>query len=227
LTVAVDDVPPVTLAGLTLSAETAGGRTVRDAVCVAPPYEAEMVTAVDVVTPLVLTAKVAVVAPPATVTLAGGEATAVLLLDSDTRAPPAGAGPLRPTVAVDDVPPVTLAGLTPSEDAAGGVTVSEAVCVTPPEDPEIVTEVEVATAVVLTVKVAVVEPPATATLAGTAATPGALLESDTRTPPLGAGESSVAVPVDELPPITVVRLRLSEDRTGAVTVRDAVRVAPS
>ena len=92
-----------------------------------------MVTEVDVATALVLTVKVAVVAPARTVTLAGTVA-AVLLLDRETSAPPVGAGPLSVTVPVEELPPVTLAGLRLSEESvvAGGVTVSTAVWVPPP-----------------------------------------------------------------------------------------------
>ena len=38
------------------------------------------------------------------------------MLESVTRAPPVGAGPLSATVPVAELPPVTLAGLTESED---------------------------------------------------------------------------------------------------------------
>ncbi|HYS23444.1 MAG TPA: hypothetical protein VER56_05875, partial [Candidatus Eisenbacteria bacterium] len=61
-----------------------------------------MVTAVDAVTVLVLTGKVTLVAPAATVTLAGTLPAAVLLLESVTSAPPDGAGPLNVTVPVED-----------------------------------------------------------------------------------------------------------------------------
>src|SRR2546429_3393043 len=97
-----------------------------------------MVTAVDAVTTLVLTVKVALVGPAGTVTLEGTVAAAVLLLESATCAPPAGAAPLNVTVPVEDcVPPITLVGLSVSEESVGaggaaGVTTSEAVLVAPP-----------------------------------------------------------------------------------------------
>ncbi len=46
--------------------------------------------------------KLAVFAPAATVTLAGTRAANVLLLESDTMAPPDGAAPLNVTVPVED-----------------------------------------------------------------------------------------------------------------------------
>ena len=90
-----------------------------------------MVTAVEAATPLVFTVKVALVAPARTVTLAGTVA-AVLLLDRETSAPPLGAGPLSVTVPVEELPPVTLAGLRLNEESVAGVTVSKAVWVPPP-----------------------------------------------------------------------------------------------
>src|SRR5712692_9819708 len=75
-----------------------------------------MVTAVDVATALVLIANVALVAPAATVTLDGTLAAAVLLLESVTCAPPAGAAPLNVTVPIEEFPPVTPVGFTESEE---------------------------------------------------------------------------------------------------------------
>jgi hypothetical protein len=172
-----------------------------------------MVTEVEVDTALVLTVKVAVVAPLATVTLDGTAATAVLVLESATTAPPLGAGPLRLTVPVEGVPPVTLEGLRPSEESVtgGGITVSDAVRVAPPYDAEMVTDVVVDTTLVLTVKVAVVAPLATVTLDGTEATAVLLLESDTTAPPPGAGALRVTQPVEGVPPTTLAGLRLSEE----------------
>jgi hypothetical protein len=91
-----------------------------------------MVTEVTLATAFVVTENVALVAPAATVTFAGTCAAVVLLLVSDTLAPPVGAAPLNVTVPVDDVPPVTLVGFRETEDndtAAAGFTVSVAVLV--------------------------------------------------------------------------------------------------
>ena len=93
-------------------------------------------TALDAVTALVLTVNVALIAPAATATLEGTRA-APLLLESATVAPPAGAAPLSVTVPVEELPPVTLVGFSPSEASVGGggaagVTASEAVLVAPP-----------------------------------------------------------------------------------------------
>jgi hypothetical protein len=88
-----------------------------------------MVTDVLVATGMVVTVNVAVVAPPATATLAGTVAAAVLLLLSVTTTPPVGAGPFSVTVPVDGVPPVTDVGFKLTELGAGALTVSPAVCV--------------------------------------------------------------------------------------------------
>ena len=84
---------------------------------------------------------------------------------------------------------------------------------------------------VFTVKVALVAPAGMNTLAGTLATDGLLLDSDTTTPPLGAGALSITLPVEDPsgPPTTDVGFSVSEVRVGsggAVTVSEAVRVAP-
>ena len=82
---------------------------VSGAALITPPKDAEIVTAVDLVTALVPTANVALVAPAGTGTLVSTLATALLLLESG--APPAGAGPFNVTVPVEELPPVTLVGL--------------------------------------------------------------------------------------------------------------------
>src|SRR2546422_147073 len=205
-------------------------RTVRFAARVVPLYEAEIVTVVEKTTIDVFTVKVALVAPAGMVTLPGTAATPGLLLESVTNVPPAGAGPFSLTVPADDsMPLVAFSVRSVSDEGTEGITVSDAVCVTPPKDAEIVTEVVVPTGLVLTVKVAAVAPLGTVTLDGTVATPGLLLERDTRAPPLGAGPLSVTEPVDEFPPVTLVGFSVSEERVGAdegVTVSEAVFVTP-
>ena len=79
-----------------------------------------MVTGVETVTALVLTMNVVLLAPAATVTLAGTLA-APLLLVSSTCAPPVRAGPLSVTVPVEDcAPPVTVAGFSVREERVEG-----------------------------------------------------------------------------------------------------------
>jgi hypothetical protein len=114
---------------------------------------------------LVVTVKVAVVALAGIVTLAGTCAAAVLLLDNVTTASVAGAGPLSVTVPVDEVPPITEAGLTVTDVKVAAVTVRLAVRVVP-RTPEIVAVVVVATGLVATLNVAVVAPAGTEILAG-------------------------------------------------------------
>ena len=90
-----------------------------------------------------------------------------------------------------------------------------------------VAEVDVATEVVLTVKVALVFPAGTVTLDGTLAAP-LLLESITCAPPAGAAPLSVTVPVDDCaPPITVEGFNVSEETVGGVTVSEADLLDPA
>src|SRR5258707_2954249 len=76
-----------------------------------------MVTGVDGDPARVARVGVALVAPAARVTLAGTRATSVLLLESTTWAPPAGAVPLSVTVPVDEFPPTTLVGFSVSVES--------------------------------------------------------------------------------------------------------------
>ena len=87
------------------------------------------------------------------------------------------------------------------------------------------TEVLLATGLVVTVKVAVVAFAATVTLAGTCAAAVLLLDRVTTAPPAGAGPFKVTVPVEEVPPITEAGFRVTELSVAAVTVKVAVRVA--
>src|SRR2546426_5577191 len=124
-----------------------------------------MLTSVDVATALVLRLKLALVPPAGTVTLEGTVA-AGLLLESATCAPPAGAGAFSVTVPVEELPPVTLVGLTVSDETIGGITGSVAGRAAPPQEPEMMTGAAVATALGLRLKLALVPPGGTVTLAG-------------------------------------------------------------
>src|SRR5258706_3707914 len=186
-----------------------------------------MSTVVDAATPVVLSVNVVLVAPAETATLEGTLA-APLLLESATCAPPAGAGALSVTAPVEDCkPPITLVGFTVSEARVGGgggagVTVSEAALVTPPKDAETVTAVDIVTALVPTVNVALVAPAGTGTLVSTLATAVLLLESTTCAPPAGAGPLNVTVPVEEFPPVTLVGFSESDEReTDAAAEEDS------
>ncbi len=85
-----------------------------------------------------------------------------------------------------------------------------------------VTGVDVATAAVVHVKVALVAPAAIVALAGTAAAEGLLLESVTTAPPAGAGPFNVSVPAEFFPPSSEVGFRVTPDRDGELTVSMAV-----
>src|SRR3981189_2172475 len=74
------------------------------------------------------------------------------------------------------------------------------------------TVVEAATALVLTVNVAVVAPAATVTLDGTLAAVVLLLESVTTAPPEGAAPLNVTVPVEQFPPVTLAGFSESEEK---------------
>src|SRR5438132_8356826 len=207
------------------------GFTVSVAVALAPPKAPPTVTGVAAVTPVVVTPKFALVAPGATVTLAGTPATVVLLLDNVTMAPPVGAAAVKVTVPVLGAPPTTLVGLTVTEDRVGaagaGLTVSTAVRETAPRAPVIVSAVEAVTIFVVMVKFALVAPATTVTLAGTVATAVLALLRLTMAPPVGAPAVSVTVPCDELPPTTEARATLTVDKLatggGAGTARAVKR----
>src|SRR2546425_350008 len=78
-----------------------------------------------------------------------------------------------------------------------------------------VTEVDAATALVLTGRFALPPPRAPPTRAGPVAA-ASLLARETTPPSRGAGALSVPVPVEKRPPVTLVGLRLSKERTAGV-----------
>jgi hypothetical protein len=163
----------------------------------------------------VLTVNVTLVNPGATVTLDGTVAIEVLLLETATTDPPAGAGPLSVTVPVEELPPMVLDGFNVSEVRTGGSTVIVAVCVTPLKTADTVAVVAVATGLVVTLNVLLVAPSGMVTVAGTA-TDGSLLDKETTAPPEGAAALSVRVPVTGVPPVTLGTLTPRADSRSAV-----------
>ena len=103
----------------------------RVALFVTPPAVAETVTEVLDEPGDVLTMNVAELLPGATVVLAGTLATVGLLLDSATTVPPAGAGPFRVTVPVEELPAFTVEGESVNDDGTGGLTMMVVVLVMP------------------------------------------------------------------------------------------------
>lgn len=95
-----------------------------------------------------------------------------------------------------------------------------------PDTPEMVTGVEALTAVVETLKVALVLPALTVTLDGTVATAALLLESETTAPPDGAAAVNVAVPCDGFPPTTLEGLSEIAESAGALVPAVTVNTAP-
>jgi hypothetical protein len=98
-----------------------------------------------------------------------------------------------------------------------------AVLVIAPSLPVIVADVAPKTGGVVTVKVADVAPARIVTVAGTVKE--LLLElSVTVRPPLGAGELIVAVPIEGVPPVTEVGLKVMPNTFTGLMVSRAVRV---
>src|SRR2546426_1092143 len=225
VTVATEELPPTTLVGFSARPETvrggggAGGVTVSRAEVLPVAIVAVIVTVVDTVTGKAETVNAALLLPARTVTLAGIVAARVLLLEIPTVTPPVGAGAANVTVPTEEEPLATLAGLSVRAESvtggggAEGETVSSAVLVRPPKEAAIVMVVDAVTEVVVTLKLAVVDPAATVTLAGTVATTVLLLERVTSAP-AGAAALKVTVPVEDAGPTTLVGLSATVLRAG-------------
>jgi hypothetical protein len=128
----------------------------------------------------------------------------VLLLTRSTTAFPLGAAERKVTVPVKEVGPTTLLGFNVTEETALETTRNRFVLtVVPPEDAEMTTDVVCVTGAVLAVKVALVWPAGTVTLAGTVASDVLALESATAVPPLGAAPLKCTVPTAGVPPGTL------------------------
>ena len=186
---------------------------------------------VEAVTEVVVTVKVALVAPAGTVTL-NGTVAAVELHERETDPPPVGAGALKVTVPVDEAPPTTLVGLNDTVERTGpgggrgaGVSVRPALEDTP-SVAVMMTNVVAPTGLVFTGKVALFANAGTATLGGTVANPE-LLESVTTAPAAPASTSRVTVPVEALPLTTMLGVSPTQETAGGFTNSRAPAVAPS
>jgi len=221
VTVPVADAPPTTDVGDTETLESPGGFIDRVAVWVLPLNVAEIVDVVLAVTDFVVTGNVAEEYPAATVTDAGTPPTPVA--ERATTDPPVGAAVVRVTVPVEEAPPITEIGDKVTLATPGAVIVSVAVLEAPLKVAVIVDVVDVDTELVATLNVAEAAPAPMVTDAGTVAP--LVAESATTTPPEGAAEPSVTVPVEGLPPTTETGESVTPESVGAaLTVRGAVTV---
>jgi len=219
VTVAVEDAWPTTVAGLRAIELRAAGVTVRFALLVTPEYAADTAPVALAVTPEVVTANVALVAPAGITTLAGTTA-AGLVSERVIVAPPGGARPVRVTVAVELLPPTTEVGFRVKVDSAAGFTVSTAVF-TPFRVAEMLTGVVAETPLVVTVNVPVVAPAAIVMAAGVLAAAVLLEDRATDIPPVGADAFKVTVAVLLAPETTVVGVNTKVETTMGLIVSTA------
>jgi hypothetical protein len=143
------------------------GVTVRLADRPVPFKTPETVTEDVVETATVVTVKLAAAAPASTLTLAGTVAIATLELLNVTTTPPEGARPVKVTVAVDALPPLTVDGARVRVARSGRLTVTLLLAVAPRYEAVRVTAVDTATGVVGSVNVPVTVPWGIVTLGGT------------------------------------------------------------
>ena len=224
VTVPVAVVPPRTEVGLNEPDASAAAATVRLTACTAVPYCAEIVATVSTATGKLRIVNVALVAPLAMVTVAGGTATPALLLLSRMTAPPLGAGPFSESVPVDEVPPRTELGFRDSVLRLAAITVSDPVWLLAPYVADTLTDVSAETGMLVTRNVAVVAFAPMVTLDGIVIAKPLLLVSVSKAPPCGAGAFRVIVPVDALPPSSDEGLKTMLLTSGGATERTAVCV---
>lgn len=222
VTVPVADVPPPTVTGEMLRPVSVGGLTVRFICLLIPSAAPVIATDVGWLTGLVMTVKVAPVAPAGTMTDVGTAATAVFALVSDTATPSSGAGVLNVIVPVAITPPATVVGLMVIPNVGAGVTVRLTFLVTPPSIAIIVTTADWLTLPVVMANVALAAPAGMVIAVGTVAVGSLLLSRSTVTPPGGANPSSVTVPVAVPPLWTVPGLTDSPFNEAGITVSPAL-----
>ena len=169
---------------------------------------------------MVKTLNVADVAPEGMTTVAGTGA--VVEFDvNDIVSPPVGAAPFSETVPTAVAPPATGFGLIEKFVSAAGVMVRVVETCDPLSEAVKVAMTDFDSPTVVTVKVPVVAPAATVTVAGMLAS-CVVEESATTVPPAGATLLRVTVPVTEFPPTTVGCETETSCRSGFNTLRVAV-----
>jgi len=218
VTVAVLELPPITVVGASIIASTVERVTVKVVDFDTPLADPLNVTVAFVATGVVVTFALAVVAPSGTV-IEAGTVTAALFDVSATAKPPVGAGPASVTVTLDALPPITVAGFTETDSTALRCTVICADFDVPFADADNVAALSETTADVTTSKVTDVALRGTTTVAGTPTE----LESDvnaTVNPPSGAGPIKVTVPVALPPPITLDGVTANAETPLRVIVKD-------
>jgi len=164
-----------------------------------------------------------------TTTFAGTGNAVVLLLESPTVSPPAGAIPVSVTVPVVVWLEMTFTGLNVRLATTAGMTVSGAVREAPLGKVAVMpTIVLAATASDVALNVPLLALPAMLKLAGTVAAPVLLLIKVTVKPDGGAGPVNTSVPTETAPPVTVPGLKLNDMMAAGFTVRvPLMLLAPS
>ena len=152
---------------------------------------------------------VALIAPAGTTTTVGATTGSTAI--RDTLAPTAGAGAVNVTVPPRLFPPTTVVAFNTIEASAARrpVTVRAADCMLVPLSDAAIVAVPADTPV--TVNVALDAPATIATVAGTVATAGLLLDSEMITPAAGAAVVIVTVPCPLAPADTVVAASATAD----------------
>ncbi|NWF84226.1 MAG: hypothetical protein HXY18_10390 [Bryobacteraceae bacterium] len=191
------------------------------------PFSVAVTTAVEaVVMAPAVAVNVALEAPAATVTEAGTDSSE-LLSDTDTVTPPVGAAPLRVTVQVLLAPEESVVGAQASvETDSGTISAMEAVWELP-FSVAVTTAVEAAVmAPAVAVNVALDEPAATVTDAGTDSSE-LLSDRETVAPPVGACFVNEMVHVLASDDVSELGLQLKEDsKAGATRLSVAEAEAP-
>ena len=190
----------------------------------APSAEAEIVAGVSTATVAEPTENVTEVPPPGIVTVPGTLATTELA-DRVTTNPESGAGEESDKVPCAVFPPGTVPGATITVCSFGAVTVSSAVLLAPAVEALIAAGVSLATAIVVSAKVAWLSPSGTVTVPGVV-TARVLLCNCTETPPAPAAPERVNVPVTLLLPGTLEESSAKDCKVAAFTVSTWLTLTP-